>query len=97
MEHNHRSLGRELELFDTSPIVGAGLPLWLPAGAVLPRLLCSAGPAPPGWRSRPVSCDRGGVPAPRSRVARSRARPLWTRTALGYDYQFTGDHPDRRI
>lgn len=35
MEHNHRSLGRELRLFDTKPIVGAGLPLWYPAGAVI--------------------------------------------------------------
>lgn len=36
MEHrNHRSLGRDLELFDTTPAVGAGLPLWLPAGAVI--------------------------------------------------------------
>ncbi len=35
MHNDHRSLGRELELFDTSPIVGAGLPLWLPDGAIL--------------------------------------------------------------
>ena len=32
--HDHRKLGRELELFDTDPLVGAGLPYWLPAGAV---------------------------------------------------------------
>lgn len=30
---DHRQLGRELELFATSPLVGAGLPVWLPAGA----------------------------------------------------------------
>jgi threonyl-tRNA synthetase len=30
---DHRQLGRELELFASSPLVGAGLPLWLPAGA----------------------------------------------------------------
>jgi threonyl-tRNA synthetase len=30
---DHRKLGRELELFHTDPMVGAGLPIWLPAGA----------------------------------------------------------------
>jgi len=30
---DHRKLGRELELFQTDPLVGAGLPIWLPAGA----------------------------------------------------------------
>lgn len=34
-ENDHRRLGRELELFDTAPIVGSGLPLWLPDGAVI--------------------------------------------------------------
>ncbi|WP_438948327.1 threonine--tRNA ligase [Streptomyces longwoodensis] len=33
--HDHRRLGRELELFDTDPLMGAGLPYWLPAGAVV--------------------------------------------------------------
>jgi threonyl-tRNA synthetase len=32
---DHRRLGRELDLFDTNSIVGAGLPLWLPDGAVI--------------------------------------------------------------
>jgi len=31
--HDHRKLGRELELFHSDPLVGAGLPIWLPAGA----------------------------------------------------------------
>ncbi|MBV8933521.1 MAG: threonine--tRNA ligase [Kutzneria sp.] len=35
MNADHRVLGRELELFTTSPIVGAGLPLWLPDGAIM--------------------------------------------------------------
>ncbi|MFC0454038.1 threonine--tRNA ligase [Rhodococcus jostii] len=35
MSIDHRDLGRELELFATSPVVGAGLPLWLPDGAVI--------------------------------------------------------------
>src|SRR3954467_14875939 len=26
-------LGRELDLFDSDPLIGAGLPIWLPAGA----------------------------------------------------------------
>src|SRR5258706_14307596 len=30
---DHRKLGRELELFASDPLIGAGLPLWLPAGA----------------------------------------------------------------
>jgi threonyl-tRNA synthetase len=30
---DHRKLGRELELFHSAPLVGAGLPIWLPAGA----------------------------------------------------------------
>jgi threonyl-tRNA synthetase len=33
--NDHRVLGRQLDLFDTVPIVGAGLPLWLPDGAVI--------------------------------------------------------------
>jgi threonyl-tRNA synthetase len=32
---DHHKLGRELELFDTHPLVGAGLPSWLPAGAAI--------------------------------------------------------------
>jgi threonyl-tRNA synthetase len=30
---DHRKLGRELDLFDSDPTIGAGLPFWLPAGA----------------------------------------------------------------
>jgi threonyl-tRNA synthetase len=30
---DHRKLGRELELFASEPLIGAGLPLWLPDGA----------------------------------------------------------------
>ncbi|GAA2029373.1 threonine--tRNA ligase [Catenulispora yoronensis] len=33
--HDHRKLGRELGLFDTDPLIGAGLPYWLPDGAVV--------------------------------------------------------------
>ncbi len=32
---DHRKLGRDLGLFDTHDLVGAGLPLWLPDGAVI--------------------------------------------------------------
>jgi len=32
--NDHHKLGRELELFDSFPLVGAGLPIWLPDGAV---------------------------------------------------------------
>ncbi|WP_372500311.1 threonine--tRNA ligase [Sphaerisporangium perillae] len=37
--HDHRKLGRELELFDTDPLIGAGLPYWLPDGAVVRHAL----------------------------------------------------------
>jgi threonyl-tRNA synthetase len=30
---DHRKLGRELDLFDSDPMIGAGLPFWLPDGA----------------------------------------------------------------
>jgi threonyl-tRNA synthetase len=33
--YDHRKLGRELELFDTDPLIGAGLPFLLPAGAAI--------------------------------------------------------------
>jgi threonyl-tRNA synthetase len=33
MSVDHRRLGRELDLFDSDPLIGAGLPFWLPAGA----------------------------------------------------------------
>ncbi|MFJ3406141.1 aminoacyl--tRNA ligase-related protein [Promicromonospora sp. NPDC090134] len=32
---DHRVLGRDMRIFDTSPLVGPGLPLWLPAGAAV--------------------------------------------------------------
>jgi threonyl-tRNA synthetase len=33
MHVDHRKLGRELDIFDSDPMIGAGLPFWLPAGA----------------------------------------------------------------
>jgi threonyl-tRNA synthetase len=33
--YDHRRLGRELGLFDTDPLMGAGLPYWLPDGATV--------------------------------------------------------------
>lgn len=33
--HDHRKLGRELELFGSDPLLGAGLPYWLPDGALV--------------------------------------------------------------
>ena len=36
---DHRRLGKELELFTVNESVGAGLPLWLPKGATIRRLL----------------------------------------------------------
>ncbi|MFD0337580.1 threonine--tRNA ligase [Streptomyces sp. NPDC127117] len=37
--HDHRKLGRELGLFDTDPLIGAGLPYWLPDGAAVRHTL----------------------------------------------------------
>lgn len=36
---DHRKLGKNLDLFMTSPLVGPGLPLWLPKGATIRRIL----------------------------------------------------------
>lgn len=36
---DHRVLGKQLELFTTNPLVGAGLILWLPKGALIRGLL----------------------------------------------------------
>ncbi|MEU3015805.1 threonine--tRNA ligase [Nocardiopsis sp. NPDC007018] len=37
--HDHRRLGRELELFGTDPLIGSGLPYWLPDGATVRHAL----------------------------------------------------------
>ena len=38
-ERDHRKLGKELEIFMVSDLVGKGLPLWLPKGSTLRRIL----------------------------------------------------------
>ncbi|HZW68300.1 MAG TPA: threonine--tRNA ligase [Pseudogracilibacillus sp.] len=38
-ERDHRKLGRELELFTISQKVGQGLPIWLPKGATIRRIV----------------------------------------------------------
>lgn len=38
-KRDHRKLGKELELFTFSDIVGSGLPIWLPKGATVRRVL----------------------------------------------------------
>ncbi len=38
-KRDHRKLGRELEIFTVNETVGAGLPLWLPKGATIRRIL----------------------------------------------------------
>ncbi|MBA3925134.1 threonine--tRNA ligase [Listeria rustica] len=38
-ERDHRKLGKELELFANSQEVGQGLPLWLPKGATIRRVI----------------------------------------------------------
>lgn len=36
---DHRVIGREMGIYATDPVVGSGLPLWLPAGAIVRREL----------------------------------------------------------
>lgn len=38
-KRDHKVLGKQLGLFANSPVVGPGLPLWLPKGATIRRLL----------------------------------------------------------
>lgn len=38
-KRDHRRIGKNFELFTVSELVGAGLPLWLPKGAVIRRVL----------------------------------------------------------
>ena len=38
-QRDHRKIGKELELFMTHPLVGSGLPMYLPNGAVVRRML----------------------------------------------------------
>lgn len=38
-ERDHRKIGKEQDIFMTSPLVGAGMPLWLPNGAVIRKQL----------------------------------------------------------
>ncbi|HEX6546906.1 MAG TPA: threonine--tRNA ligase, partial [Bryobacteraceae bacterium] len=38
-KRDHRRIGKDLELFTVSDLVGAGLPLWLPKGATVRRIL----------------------------------------------------------
>ena len=38
-EHDHRVIGRDLDLFFVDPKVGAGLPYWMPNGATIRRVI----------------------------------------------------------
>jgi threonyl-tRNA synthetase len=38
-ERDHRKIGKELNLFTSSQLVGQGLPLWLPKGATIRRVI----------------------------------------------------------
>ncbi len=38
-DRDHKKLGKELELFYIDPVVGKGLPMWLPKGAIIRREL----------------------------------------------------------
>ncbi|OCA91346.1 threonine--tRNA ligase [Bacillus sp. FJAT-27225] len=38
-ERDHRKIGKELDLFTTSQKVGQGLPIWLPKGATIRRII----------------------------------------------------------
>ncbi|MCT9933042.1 hypothetical protein N5079_22800 [Planotetraspora sp. A-T 1434] len=65
--HDHRRLGRELDLFDTDPLIGAGLPYWLPAGAAVRHTLeeyIREGRAPGGLPPRLLARPRQAPSAP---------------------------------
>ena len=38
-KRDHRKIGKELDLFMTHELVGSGLPMWLPNGAIIRRIL----------------------------------------------------------
>ncbi|SDE61617.1 threonyl-tRNA synthetase [Bhargavaea beijingensis] len=38
-ERDHRKIGKELDLFMTNQLIGQGLPMWLPKGATIRRLV----------------------------------------------------------
>ncbi len=38
-KRDHRKLGRELELFMITPAIGGGLPVWLPNGTIIRRII----------------------------------------------------------
>lgn len=38
-ERDHRKIGKDLEIFTTNELVGAGMPLWLPNGALIRKQL----------------------------------------------------------
>ena len=38
-ERDHRKISKDLEIFMTSPLVGAGMPLWLPNGSIVRKQL----------------------------------------------------------
>jgi threonyl-tRNA synthetase len=50
---DHRKLGRELGLFASAPLVGAGLPIWLPEGAAARHAIEEYVPAPRDGVRRP--------------------------------------------
>ena len=38
-QRDHRKIGKDLEIFMTHPLVGSGLPMYLPNGATIRRIL----------------------------------------------------------
>ena len=84
--HDHRKLGRELELFDTDPLIGAGLPYWLPdaqlpeadalaAQAVGEGTAGHGGPAGIWQPGRTDPRQQGGAPPAGDRLSRGSRRP----------------------
>ena len=69
---DHRKLGRELELFVSDPLIGAGLPIWLPAGAAA-RHAVEDLPARAGAPGRLPACLLAAAGQPRAVRA---VRPL---------------------
>ena len=63
--NDHRKLGRELELFDSDPLIGAGLPIWLPDGAAARHAVESYLCEPGAPRRLPATCTRRRWPSAR--------------------------------
>src|SRR5438067_11415417 len=89
---DHRRLGRELGLFLLKPIVGAGLPLWLPKGAVLRETLMEY--------MRGMQRERGYLPVFTPHIAKRELYELsghWQAYREGLYPSMLGEHGEEYV